>query len=112
MKQHTTQRQCYLHRKSQHNKRGVVERLRRNWRKPVVGVRAAVIFASVNCGIRLVTRVLPETFSAGQKSGFTDILVTGNTGGYWKTNTTLKNFSKRLLTEMGMSGGCGDGDGG
>ena len=64
MKQHTTQRQCYLHRKSQHNKRGVVERLRRNWRKPVVGVRAAVIFASVNCGIRLVTRVLPETFSA------------------------------------------------
>lgn len=21
-------------------------------------------------------------------------MVTGNTGGYWKTNTTLKNFSK------------------
>lgn len=73
-----------------------------------------MILASMNCGIRLVTEsgVLPETFSAGQKSGFTDILVTGNTGGYWKTNTTLKNFSKRLLTEMGMSGGCGDGDGG
>lgn len=32
-----------------------MERLRRNWRKPVVGVRAAMILASVNYRIRLVT---------------------------------------------------------
>ena len=32
-----------------------MERLRRNCRKPIVGVRAAMILASMNCGIRLVT---------------------------------------------------------
>lgn len=44
-------------------------------------------------------------------------MVKRNIGGYWKTNTTPKSFSKRngknvgLLTEMGMSGRCGDGGG-
>lgn len=32
-----------------------MERFRRNWRKPVVGVRAAMILASMKCGIKLVT---------------------------------------------------------
>ena len=54
LKQDTIERQSYLH-KSQYNKRGTMERSKRNWRKPIVGVRAAMILASMKCGIKLVT---------------------------------------------------------
>ena len=55
LKQDTVERQSYLHNKSQYNKRVTMERSRRSWRKPIVGVRAAMILANMKCGIKLVT---------------------------------------------------------
>lgn len=80
------------------------------------GVKAAMILASVNYGIRLVTGN-PGSYQRHSQPG-TEVRIYRHIG-YKKPGRVLEDkynfkifWQKRLLTEMGMSGGCGDGDGG
>ena len=70
-----------------------MERFRRNWRKPIAGVRAAVILASMNCGIRLVTGNLGSSRDVLSR---TEVRIYRHSGyrKYWRVVEDKYNFKK------------------